>query len=188
MEQLTSLLVQNGDNVESSLNIHTIRCNSCATPRIYEDRYKCLECYDYDLCGRCFDQRCETDQHTSAHVMVHFSDRNEIFGESIDNINTTVTLHHFKRKYANELHTNVRCNHCSVEPVRGLRFKCDICYNYDLCLKCMEQRVHDQTHPLLAIGKNYFTEIPISDIELKDELGRGGFGKHGSVRKHDRSI
>jgi hypothetical protein len=42
----------------------------------------------------------------------------------------------------------------------------------------MEQRIHDQTHPLIAMGKYRFREISMDDIELNDELGRGGFGKN----------
>lgn len=178
MEQLTSLLVENTNVMGTSMNIQPIRCYGCGTPRIYEDRYKCLECDNYDLCGVCFDQRCETDQHTNAHVMVHFSDRNEIFGVPIADLNTPLTLSALKKKFADEEHLRVQCNYCSIKPIRGLRFKCDTCYDYDLCIKCVELRVHDQTHPLVAIGKDFFMEIPMSDIELKDELGRGGFGKN----------
>ena len=111
--------------------------------------------------------------------MVHFSDDNEIFGEAASDIPTNVTLAKFKAKYSKEEHVNVTCGICKITPIRGLVFKCDICHNFDLCITCMEKRVHDQTHPLLAMGKTRFAEIPMDDIELDNELGRGGFGKIG---------
>jgi hypothetical protein len=114
--------------------------------------------------------------------MVHFSDHNEIFGEPVVDINTTVTLSKFKEKYSREIHTNIECDNCKMMPIKGLRFKCDVCHDYDLCITCMENRIHDKSHPLIAIGKSYFSEIPINDIELNDELGRGGFGKSSRIK------
>jgi len=114
--------------------------------------------------------------------MVHFSDHNEIFGEPVVDVNTTVTLSKFKEKYSREIHTNIECDNCKMMPIKGLRFKCDVCHDYDLCITCMENRIHDKSHPLIAIGKSYFSEIPINDIELNDELGRGGFGKNSRIK------
>ena len=177
IEQLTSLLVDNRNTMPSGIEMHLTRCCGCEVPRIYEDRYKCLECHNYDLCGRCFDQRRETESHKSGHVMVHFSDQNELFSEPITNDNATITLDKFKEKYRNEEHANVSCGICKITPIKGLAFKCDICHNFDICINCMEKRTHDQTHPLLAMGKCRFPKIPMDDFELNDELGRGGFGK-----------
>jgi hypothetical protein len=110
--------------------------------------------------------------------MVYFSDRDEIFGEPIIDINTTLTLCKLKEKYSEEEHANIECHTCKMKPLKGLRFKCDVCHDYDLCITCMEKRRHDKTHPLIAIGKSCFPEISINDIKLNDELGRGGFGKN----------
>jgi hypothetical protein len=109
--------------------------------------------------------------------MVHFTAPDEIFGEPVVDINRSVTLNKFKEKYVRETHIDVSCNSCKMMPVKGLRFKCDVCHDYNLCITCMEKHDHDMSHPLIAIGKSFFLEIAINDIELRDELGRGGFGK-----------
>jgi len=163
--------------VETGAELHRTQCHGCGSLHIHSDRYKCLECFNYDLCGRCFDQRRETLKHVNGHAMVHFSSPDEIFGEPVIDINKTVTLEKFKEKYNTEEHIDIECNVCKIIPIKGLRFKCDVCHNFHLCITCMEKREHDKSHPLLAIGKSCFIEIPISDIELSDELGRGGFGK-----------
>ncbi len=174
--------MDNQNNAKKGDEIHRTPCYGCGSPRIYYDRYKCLECHNYDLCGRCFDQRRETLQHINGHAMVHFSDHDELFGEPLVDINTTVTLRKFKEKYSREEHANIECNNCKMMPMKGLRFKCDVCHDYDLCITCMEKRVHDTSHPLIAIGKSHFSEIAMDDIELNDELGRGGFGKNSRTR------
>lgn len=169
-------------NVENGVTIHRIQCCGCGLPHIYQDRYKCLECYNYDLCNRCFDKRRETLKHMNEHIMVHFSDLDELFGEPVIDVNITVTLQKFKEKYSEQIHVNIECNNCKMKPIVGLRFKCDDCHDYDLCVTCMEKRIHDSSHPLIAIGKSYLKEISINDIQLGDELGRGGFGKNSTIR------
>jgi hypothetical protein len=173
-----TVLIDDHKKAENGIENHRVQCNACGSLRIRSDRYKCLECYDYDLCGTCFDRRRETLKHISGHAMVHFSGSDEVFGKPVVDINTRITLNKFKEKYAGEEHTEVRCNVCKVMPIVGLRFKCDVCHDCDLCITCMEKREHDQSHPLIVIGKNRFSEIPMNDIELNDELGRGGFGKN----------
>ncbi|XP_077387226.1 sequestosome-1 [Festucalex cinctus] len=47
------------------------------------------------------------------------------------------------------VHTNVMCDGCEG-PVAGVRFKCSVCPNYDLCSACQAQGKHTE-HPLLPI-------------------------------------
>jgi len=34
------------------------------------------------------------------------------------------------------VHRGICCNHCNITPIRGLRFKCANCVDYDLCEVC----------------------------------------------------
>jgi len=169
-------------NVAHSENddVHRVSCDGCHTLRIYSDRYKCLQCEDYDLCGDCFEKRRETKQHKSGHAFAHFKVPMELFGEPITKPSDEVTLKKFKERFATIEHTNVTCDGCEKTPIIGIRFKCDTCCDYDLCLECMEKQVvtneHDTKHSLIVIGKDRFNQIDINDIELGDELGRGAFG------------
>jgi next-to-BRCA1 protein 1 len=169
-------------NIAHSENddVHRVPCDGCPTLCIYSDRYKCLQCEDYDLCGDCFEKRRETKQHKSGHAFAHFKIPMELFGEPITKPNDEVTLTKFKERFATIEHTNVTCDGCEKMPIIGIRFKCDTCCDYDLCLECMEKQVvtneHDTKHSLIVIGKDRFNQIDINDIELGDELGRGAFG------------
>merc|ERR1712110_536525 len=49
------------------------------------------------------------------------------------------------------VHTNVACDGCNVEPIKGIRYKCSICRNFDLCEVCEERLGHE--HPFLKIRK-----------------------------------
>lgn len=161
-------------------DVHRISCDGCNSLRISSDRYKCLQCENYDLCGDCFDKKLETKQHKSGHAFAHFKVPMELFGEPITDANDEVTLSKFKQRFATIKHTKVTCDGCDTTPIIGIRFKCDTCHDYDLCLKCMEDQVvtneHDIKHSLIVTGKDSFNQIDIDDIELGDELGRGAFG------------
>ncbi|XP_056146897.1 E3 ubiquitin-protein ligase KCMF1-like [Lampris incognitus] len=52
-------------------------------------------------------------------------------------------------------HEGVSCDACLKEGFRGRRFKCLICYDYDLCASCYESgattRNHETEHPMQCI-------------------------------------
>jgi hypothetical protein len=85
-----------------------------------------------------------------------------------------------KKRFASVKHTGIACDGCSIYSIVGIRFKCDTCPSYDLCLTCMERKVitlqHDTTHPLIIVDKNYLPQIDMGDLKLGDVLGQGGFG------------
>lgn len=51
--------------------------------------------------------------------------------------------------------TGVSCDSCSIGNFRGKRFKCLICYDYDLCATCYENGAtttrHTADHPMQCI-------------------------------------
>ena len=47
------------------------------------------------------------------------------------------------------LHSGVTCDTCGMSPIRGIRYKCATCDNYDLCEKCEHEIGHE--HALLKI-------------------------------------
>jgi hypothetical protein len=47
------------------------------------------------------------------------------------------------------IHVGVSCDDCGVSPIEGIRYKCQVCDNYDLCEKCEAKNQHPPTHILL---------------------------------------
>lgn len=63
------------------------------------------------------------------------------------------------------VHSDVTCDGCNASPITGVRFKCIVCHNFDLCSKCEEANVHDIKHPLLKI------KVPRGDAAVSPVRG-----------------
>ena len=179
--QILQLILANGGGGNNNENdeIHKVQCSACGTNPIRSDRYKCLNCEDsIDLCGHCFERRRESKEHKSGHAFVHFKSPGELFGQTVKN--NEVTYAKLKKLYARDVHESIRCDGCKKDSIKGLRFKCDSCANYDLCQECVDDGVttntHKSSHPLVIVPLRAILQIPVEDIQLGDELGSGAFG------------
>ena len=60
-------------------------------------------------------------------------------------------------------HEGVSCDSCMKSNFRGRRFKCLICYDYDLCSSCFEAGAstprHSASHPMQCILTRSDTEL-----------------------------
>ena len=52
---------------------------------------------------------------------------------------------------AEAVHENVACDGCEVAPIKGIRYKCSVCKNFDYCAQCEERLGHE--HAFLKITK-----------------------------------
>ena len=183
-ELLSSLAGLNFDDASiSDPEQHDIQCEGCGAARFKVDRYKCLKCHVYDLCASCFDSRKETKQHKSGHAVVHYKLPKELFGRKFDN-DGDVTIQNLQRIYGSDINDTSTCNGCNTKGFKGLRFKCDICPDYDLCQQCVEigktTQNHTVNHPVIVAPKESIPRIDVNDIRYgeNDYLGRGAFGKY----------
>ena len=44
------------------------------------------------------------------------------------------------------VHRGVTCNSCSTMPIRGIRYRCANCFDFDLCEQCEAMQIHTKTH------------------------------------------
>jgi len=51
-----------------------------------------------------------------------------------------------------DVHFGVVCDGCQSD-VRGIRYKCSVCNDYDLCQVCESKGIHDASHILMKIAK-----------------------------------
>ncbi|KAI7875384.1 EF-hand [Lichtheimia hyalospora FSU 10163] len=49
------------------------------------------------------------------------------------------------------IHRGITCNKCRVTPIRGIRYKCANCVDFDLCELCESANCHLTTHVFLKI-------------------------------------
>lgn len=117
--------------------IHQAKCNLCDS-RIQGDRYKCMNCPDFDTCSSCF--QITAEQHPD-HGFVKI--------ERPDNLIVRNALG------SNVIHGAV-CNVCRNQIV-GIRYKCmhSSCLDFDLCQSCeaLPFPVHPPAHPFLKMRK-----------------------------------
>ena len=57
-----------------------------------------------------------------------------------------------KNKEIPIIHEGINCNECK-NIVKGIRYKCCICLDYNLCEKCESKLGYDHHHPFLKIRK-----------------------------------
>lgn len=49
------------------------------------------------------------------------------------------------------IHRSITCNHCNTSPVRGIRYKCANCPDFDLCEGCEGLGVHLSNHVFIKV-------------------------------------
>ena len=59
------------------------------------------------------------------------------------------------------VHRGVTCNSCNAMPIKGIRYRCSNCVDYDLCEQCEALQIHPKTHlfykvriPALFLGNS----------------------------------
>ena len=120
-------------------------------------RHKCFKCRDYDLCNNCIKQAATIHpRHTFAPIYDHLPPMLESFIPT-----------------APYEHRHVHCDGAACENVkgciRGIRLKCAICPDFDLCERCesMEEfkstasHGHVSSHPMLKI------RVPYTDVKVE---------------------
>lgn len=113
---------EKGDEVHA----HII-CDMCNANPIRGIRYKCTVCPDYDLCASCEG----TGRHPADHPLIKI-------------VKT-------RRTPEQEIHSGVACDGCRQYPISGIRFKCTVCPDYDLCSTCEAKNIHPADHNLIKI-------------------------------------
>jgi len=56
-----------------------------------------------------------------------------------------------KESKQKDVHDNIVCDGCNVTPIKGIRYKCGICRDYDLCSTCEAKNEHPIDHPLIKL-------------------------------------
>ena len=113
-----------------------VLCDGCKMNPIRGNRYKCKGCPDFDFCENCYQKNKDNHGHEFKKI--------EKLG--CTNIFEYKGNDYYKRE---NVHMGVRCNGCGKNPITGIRFKCSICENYNLCGKCEESSGCKHGHPLI---------------------------------------
>ena len=78
------------------------------------------------------------------------------------------------KKKNKEIHNGIKCQRCFMNPIIGIRYKCSICNDYNLCENCEKENEETNEHPhiFLKIIKNEQKNSKIENFEEKDKNER----------------
>jgi len=93
-------------------------------------RYHCTVCEDFDLCESCEAKGFHPRNHPLVKLQVP---RNQ---PAVDE---------------DAVHRGVSCDVCKQCPITGLRYKCTVCPDFDMCESCEGKREHPADHPLIQL-------------------------------------
>ena len=66
------------------------------------------------------------------------------------------------------IHNNIRCNICKLIPIKGIRYKCPVCDDFDLCENCELAKGHQ--HALLKIRNPDPQVAPVKVISHNNKI------------------
>jgi len=124
------------------LTVHRYRCAGCETYPIIGPRFRCRNCQKTNFCQKCFFNKKEPRSHSYNHDF-------DLFLEPQGS------------------HLWVRCDACGKKPIIGARYKCDFCFNYDLCEECYLNKV--PTPPNYVSHKPTHTFTKLFGIEERND-------------------
>jgi hypothetical protein len=114
-----------------------VRCDGCGAKPIVGTRFQCTVCHDYDLCSACEAAQVVTLAHQKEHPLLVLRQPQAAQPDQPQEV----------------VHRFITCDGCGASPIRGLRFKCTACDDYDLCEACERKGVetlsHSAAHPLI---------------------------------------
>ena len=116
---------------------YNIICDGCKVTPLRGNRYKCKKCKDFDFCEECYKINKESHGHDFT-LIAHPRCRNR--------------LGHKNTKYCQRgiVHSKIMCDGCGMFPMKGYRFKCAVCEDFNLCENCEEKTKH--FHPFVKIS------------------------------------
>jgi hypothetical protein len=65
------------------------------------------------------------------------------------------------------IHDGIKCNECNIENIKGARYLCTKCQNYNLCSNCEKNTAHDPSHILIKIRKTLKEETELNELTSK---------------------
>ena len=73
---------------------------------------------------------------------------NQIITESQIQFQNNFEKEKIKEVHSLEIHPNISCSKCGVNPIKGNRYLCALCNNINFCDKCEEEVGYTHNHPL----------------------------------------
>ncbi|KAI9103710.1 hypothetical protein DFS34DRAFT_605545 [Phlyctochytrium arcticum] len=94
----------------------------------------------------------EGDEENAELLMAEALEGRAVVGDDSQNLLTLLySIAEDQARKDGYVHRSITCNHCGLSPLRGTRYKCANCVDYDVCELCESQDVHIKTHAFVKI-------------------------------------
>eukprot|EP00794_Sanderia_malayensis_P016587 gene16587-18275_t len=80
-------------------------------------------------------------------------------------------------------HNGVICNECNKSNIKGSRWKCSVCYDYDLCNRCYCKGKHSLNHAFNRIDKSRGPMVNVGARQEKLPKAAYGFWEDAVVKR-----
>eukprot|EP00743_Colponemidia_sp_Colp-15_P001546 GILK01001688.1.p1 GENE.GILK01001688.1~~GILK01001688.1.p1 ORF type:complete len:665 (+),score=86.75 GILK01001688.1:126-2120(+) len=131
------------------------RCQGSGCPRCaHSSPAECHRCDGTGLKSKCkkdkFKERIAAQLNSSVEAILP-----SILAKVESSVMSAVQAASFKSttSFPTSIHNKVTCDGCGMLPIVGIRYKCAVCADYDLCEECEEKQVHDYIHPFLKLRR-----------------------------------
>jgi len=129
-------------------NDNEYACDGCSISPIKGKVFHCQTCEDFDFCEKCYSEK-KLEHYKGNHHFVCImkkSKKNE------------------EKKIFETIHHNIRCNVCNKNNIKGIRYKCAICPDFDFCENCEMNNGKQHGHPLIRLP----CEDMLKNINMKN--------------------
>lgn len=79
-----------------------------------------------------------------------YSDNTGNYNVNYNNNNNFVTSTYNTSSYDNSVHSSSRCDGCSMYPIKGRRYRCTQCKDFDFCQTCFYKNQKRHDHPFVC--------------------------------------
>lgn len=121
-----------------------IVCDECNSRNFTGYRFQCTVRPNFDLCSNCEAKRVQP------YAMIKHYRPNMLKSIEVIANDSVSGDKRIEQDVSKERHCNIRCNCCGMKPIVGIRYKCSVRPDFNLCGLC-ESKTPKQPHPLLKM-------------------------------------